>query len=151
MEAQVDELGRARRGGEDAYAIRAEMTATMKDHFGVFREEPTMQAGLEKLLLASRSAAASIGLRYAGGVFNLDLIRTLELEGMVDLALCRRPRARWRAPSRAGSHFAHRLHRRATTSDWLKHTLAHYHARGRPRLEYKPVTLGTFEPQERKY
>ena len=35
-------------------------------------------------------------------------------------------------------------------ADWLKHTMAHYTPDG-PRLDYKPVTLGTFEPQERKY
>jgi succinate dehydrogenase / fumarate reductase, flavoprotein subunit len=30
------------------------------------------------------------------------------------------------------------------------HTLAYYTPEG-PRLEHTPVTLGTFEPQERKY
>jgi succinate dehydrogenase / fumarate reductase flavoprotein subunit len=33
---------------------------------------------------------------------------------------------------------------------WLRHTMAYYTPEG-PRLEYEPVALGTFEPQERKY
>ena len=32
-----------------------------------------------------------------------------------------------------------------------QHTLAHYQADGPPRLDYKPVEMGLFEPQERKY
>jgi len=35
-------------------------------------------------------------------------------------------------------------------ADWLRHTLAHYRPEG-PRLASKPVSLGMFEPQERKY
>ena len=49
MEQKVDELG-AKTGTENAYALRAEMTVTMKEHFGLFRDEPTMKAGVEKLL-----------------------------------------------------------------------------------------------------
>src|SRR5665648_1285814 len=40
----------SRSDGEDPYAIRAEMTETMKEHFGIYREEQIMQAGLDKLL-----------------------------------------------------------------------------------------------------
>ena len=78
------------------------MTVTMKDHFGVFREEKQMREGLERLL-ALKERCATIGLRNAGGVFNLDLIRTLELEGMVDLALAVATGAVARTESR-GSH-----------------------------------------------
>ena len=77
------------------------------------------------------------------------MIRTLELEGMVDVALCVGRRARSRAPSRAARTRAPTIPTR-DDEHWLKHTLAYYTPEG-PRLEYKPVTLGTFEPQERKY
>ena len=36
--------------GEDPYEIRAEMIVTMKEHFGMFRDERQMQAGLDELL-----------------------------------------------------------------------------------------------------
>ena len=81
-------------------------------------------------------------------IFNLDLLRTLELEGMVDVALAVAAGALRRTGSR-GSHA--RTDYPARDDDaWLKHTLA-YADGADPRLEDKAVTLGTFEPQERTY
>ena len=147
VEARVAALAARGTDGEDPYAIRTEMTATMKDHFGVFREEKQMREGLERLL-ALKQRCATVGLRNAGDVFNLDLIRTLELEGMVDLALAVAAGAVARTESR-GSH-SRTDHPTRDDEAWLKHTMAYY-TPGGPRLDYKPVTLGTFEPQERKY
>jgi len=147
VEARVAALAARGADGEDSCAIRADMTTTMKDHFGVFREEKQMREGLERLL-ALKERCATIGLRTAGGIFNIDLIRTLELEGMVDLALAVATGAVARTESR-GSHSRTDCPARDDGA-WLKHTMAHY-TTGGPRLDYKPVTLGTFEPQERKY
>ena len=148
MEDLVRELGE-RKSGEDAYAIRAEMTSIMKDHFGVFRDGPTMEPGYEKLL-ALKDRLANAGLRYTGSVFNLDMIRTVELEGMLDVALAIGAGAVARKESR-GAHFRTDYNTR-DDANWLKHTLAHYQPGvAGPRLGSKPVQLGTFEPQERKY
>ena len=147
MEARVSELASRGAGGADAYAIRAEMIATTRDYFGVFREESVMRTGLETLRRL-KGRCGVVGLRNAGGVFNLDLMRTLELEGMVDLALCVAEGALARTESR-GSHSRTDYPAR-DDERWLVHTLAYYTPEG-PRLEHKPVTLGTFEPQERKY
>jgi succinate dehydrogenase / fumarate reductase flavoprotein subunit len=87
-------------------------------------------------------------LRNKSGVFNLDMIRTVELEGMVDVALATAAGALARTESR-GSHSRTDYPTRDDVN-WLKHTLAHYQPEG-PRLDSKPVTLGTFEPQERQY
>ena len=106
-----------------------------------------MREGLERLL-ALKARCATVGLRNAGGIFNVDLIRTIELEGMVDLALATAMGAVARTESR-GSHSRTDFPVR-DDAEWLKHTMAHYTPDG-PRLDYKPVTLGTFEPQERKY
>jgi succinate dehydrogenase / fumarate reductase, flavoprotein subunit len=146
-EARVAALAGRGADGEDPYAIRLDMTVTMKDHFGVFREENQMREGLERLL-ALKARCATVGLRNAGGVFNVDLIRTVELEGMVDLALAAAMGAVARTESR-GSHSRTDFPAR-DDAGWLKHTMAHYTPDG-PRLDYRPVTLGTFEPQERKY
>ncbi len=139
----------ANTGAEDSYALRAEMTETMKEHFGVFRDEATMKAGVEKLV-SVKGRVANIGLRWTGSVFNLDMIRTLELEGMVDLALAVAMGAVARTESR-GAHFRTDYNKRDDVN-WLKHTMAYYQpdASG-PRFDSKPVTLGPFEPQERKY
>ena len=147
IERRVADLVARGADGVDPYAVRAGMTATMKDHFGVFREDGQMRVGLERLTLLKERCAA-IGLRHAGGVFNLDLMRTLEIEGMVDLALTVACGAIARTESR-GSH----ARTDATARDdaeWLKHTVATSAEEG-PRLDYRPVTLGAFEPKERVY
>ena len=147
MEARVQELAARGADGADPYAIRAEMIATTRDYFGVFREDSVMRTGLE-ILRRLKERCSQIGLRNAAGVFNLDLMRTLELEGMVDLSLCVAEGALARTESR-GSHSRTDFPAR-NDEQWLKHTLAYYTPEG-PRLEYVPVTLGPFEPQERKY
>ncbi len=147
--AQVEELA-ARAGApdaEDPYAIRTGMTTTMKEHFGVFREASVMQVGLDTMV-ELKQRVKKIGLRHAGGVFNLDMIRTVELEGMVDVALGIAAGALERTESR-GSHSRTDFLER-DDAQWLKHTLA-FHTPDGPRLDYKAVTLGMFEPQERKY
>jgi succinate dehydrogenase / fumarate reductase flavoprotein subunit len=146
-EARVRELASRGTAGAAAYAIRAEMVATTRDYFGVFREDSVMRTGLE-ILRRLKERCSQIGLRNAAGVFNLDLMRTLELEGMVDLALCVAEGALARTESR-GSHSRTDCPVR-DDEHWLVHTLAYYTPEG-PRLEHAPVTLGTFEPQERKY
>jgi succinate dehydrogenase/fumarate reductase flavoprotein subunit len=148
MEQKVEEFG-ARKGTENVYALRAEMTVAMKDHFFLFRDEATMKAGLAKLY-SVKERVKNIGLRWTGAVFNVDMIRTMEFEGMLDMALCVAEGALIRKESR-GAHFRTDYNTR-NDADWLKHTLAYYQPNTpQPRLDYKPVTLGYFELQERKY
>jgi succinate dehydrogenase / fumarate reductase flavoprotein subunit len=114
-----------------------------------FRDEPTMMVGLERLV-DIKDRVGKIGLRWTGSVFNVDMIRTYELEGMVDVALAVAQGALVRQESR-GAHFRTDFNTR-DDANWLKHTLAFYRPEGAgPRLDWKPVTLGTFELQERKY
>ena len=148
LEQKIEKLA-STTGTEDAYALRAEMTKAMKDHFFLFRDEATMKAGLEKVM-SVKERVKNIGLRWTGSVFNVDMIRTVEFEGMVDLALCVCLGAMERKESR-GAHFRTDFNTR-DDKNWLKHTLAYYQAdKAVPRLEFKPVTLGPFELQERKY
>jgi succinate dehydrogenase / fumarate reductase, flavoprotein subunit len=148
MEDKVDALANAS-PTEDAYKLRNEMALITRDHFGVFRDAPTMKAGLDKLLEV-KARSKNVGLRVSSGVFNLDMIRTLDLESMIDVALCMAAGALNRTESR-GAHFRTDFNKR-NDADWLKHTLAHYRPdEAGPRLDFKPVTLGTFEPQERVY
>jgi len=135
--------------GEDPYAIRDAMTTIMKDKFGIFRDAATMQEGLDALL-ALKERIPRLRLKYAGGPFNLDMIRTTELEGMLDLAIATASGALARTESR-GSHARTDFPTR-NDADWLKHTLAHYRpGEAQPLLDYRAVELGLFEPQERKY
>ena len=147
VQARVDRLARAD-ASEDAYDIRAEMVDTMKLNFGIFREARQMQEGVDKLL-ALKERLPRIGLRHAGGAFNLDMIRTIELEGMLDVAIATAVGAFKRTESR-GSH-ARTDYPNRDDARWLEHTLALYRSDGPPELQSAPVALGMFEPQERKY
>lgn len=87
-------------------------------------------------------------LRYHGRTFNQDLMRALELEGMLDVAEIVAMGAVAREESR-GSHY--RMDFKARDDEkWLKHTLARFTPEG-PRLEYSPVTITNYPPVERKY
>jgi len=147
VQARVDRLTRSA-ASDDAYAIRADMIDIMKTHFGIFREARQMQEGIDKLF-ALKERLPSIGLRHAGGVFNLDMIRTIELEGMLDVALATAVGAFRRTESR-GSH-ARTDYPNRDDEHWLSHTLATWRPGGPPVLSAAPVGLGMFEPQERKY
>jgi succinate dehydrogenase / fumarate reductase flavoprotein subunit len=147
LERRVRTLASRGAEGEDPYVIRAQMNRVMKEHFGVFREDGVMRSGLEKLELL-KERCAELGLRHAVGAFNLDLVRTVELEGMVDVSLAVAAGAIRRTESR-GSHARTDFPGR-DDARWLSHTLA-YLSDGRPQLADKPVSLGTFEPQERTY
>ena len=148
VQAAVDELA-GREGSEDAYAVRTEMTEVMRRHYGIYRDEATMKDGVDRLL-ALKERLKKAKLRHTGGVWNLDMIRTMELEGMLDVALATASGALVRTESR-GSHARTDFETR-DDERWLRHTLAYRRPDGGPpRLDYKPVEMGLFEPQERKY
>jgi len=147
VQATVDELA-GREGSEDAYVVREEMTEIMRTHYGIYRDEAAMKTGVDELL-ALKERLKKAKLRHTGGVWNLDMIRTMELEGMLDVALATASGALVRTESR-GSHARTDFETR-DDERWLKHTLAFYQADGPPKLDYKPVEMGLFEPQERKY
>ena len=147
LEHQIDEIA-GREGSEDAYVIRTEMTDTMRYHFGIYREKGKMQEGLDKLL-ALKERLKKAKLRHTGGVWNIDMIRTAELEGMLDVALATASGALARTESR-GSH-ARTDSGTRDDATWLKHTMATYQPEGPPTLDYRPVEMGLFDPEERKY
>ena len=147
LEAEIAAVA-ARPGTEDAYAIRTEMTDVMRYHFGIYREEARMKEGIE-MLSALRRRLKSAKVRFTGRVWNLDMMRTMELEGMLDVATATACGALAREESR-GSHARTDFPER-DDAQWLRHTLSHYRGDELPQLEYEPVEMGLFEPQERKY
>ena len=144
----VAELAARGADGADPYAIRAEMIATMNE---LLRHLPRGGGHAHRpgeRCAASRSAAAHRPAQ-----------RRRRLQPRPDA----HPRARGhgrprpvRRRGRAGAHrvarlaLAHRLLRRATTSTGSCTRWPTTPPEG-PRLEHAPVTLGIFEPQERKY
>ncbi|GAB4245279.1 MAG: FAD-binding protein [Thermoleophilia bacterium] len=146
VEQDVAELA-GRKGGEDPYEMRRRVTGLMDDCVQVFRE----RQGLERAVATLRDLREryrAVGVRASGMVFNLDLLRVLELERMLDVALAGAAGALAREESR-GAHTRLDFPRR-DDEKWLVHTVARWSEEG-PRLEYKPVVIDQFEPQERTY
>ena len=81
-------------------------------------------------------------------VYNLDLIRALELEEMIELSEVIVASALNREESR-GSHVRFDFPKRDDVR-FLKHTLA-YRTPDGPRIEFSDVKITKYQPEERKY
>lgn len=132
---------------QSAAALRAELQAAMMDDCGVYRSE----AGLKKVqakIVECRARYAGVGVADKGKQFNTELLEALELENLIDLAECTVASAIARKESR-GAHAREDFPKR-DDAQFLKHTLATKTPSG-VALDYKPVVITKFQPQERKY
>ena len=134
-------------GQERLVTLRDTMAETMTDQVGIFREEKPMQEALAAIQ-DLRVRYRRVGVDAKNRKFNLDLLRTIELGGMLDAAEAMVAGALARKESR-GAHSRRDFGKR-DDANWMKHTLAHYTPDG-ARLEYEPVTKTKWEPEERKY
>jgi succinate dehydrogenase / fumarate reductase flavoprotein subunit len=154
----VSELERIRtqKGSEKAVKIRNEMQAVMMDNVGVFRTEAMIQTAVNKVAeLKQRFCRVQIDDK--GQRFNTDLLETFELGCLLDLAEATAASALNRQESR-GAHARDDFQQR-DDANWLKHTFIRYTGAetmeptrmGATAIDYKPVTITRFQPQERKY
>ena len=144
--AHVDEV-LARKGDQDLYALRQELRGAMDKHVGVYRSGEGLAQALDTVReIKERAARAPV--EDKSRVYNSNLFHALELENLLELAEVTVAGALAREESR-GAHsrrdFTHR-----DDDTWMRHTLAWRTGDG-PRLEYKPVTITTWKPVERKY
>lgn len=145
--ARIDALRGKQKGGEKLSHIRTEMQNTMEDGCGVYREQASMAATVRQIAQL-RGRYADLALDDSSMVFNTELIAALELGNMLDVAEALVNSAVHRQESR-GAH----TRKDFTTRDdqnFLYHTLCYFDPAG-PRLDKKSVTLGKWEPEERKY
>ena len=135
-------------GKEKAAQIGRELRKVMADDVGVFRTEEALGNAVEKVK-ELRERFTQVRVNDTGHVFNTELLNTWELGNMLDLALVTSVSALERKESR-GAHAREDFPRRNDT-EWLKHTLAYMDEFGRVRLDYKPVKITQFSPQDRVY
>jgi succinate dehydrogenase / fumarate reductase, flavoprotein subunit len=133
--------------GERAAAIRADLQSAMDARAGVYRTEALlgeMQVELESL----RRRYEQVWVQDTSRGYNTDLLETVELGFLLDLAEALVVSARARTESRGG-HFREDFPVR-DDENWLRHTLALKAGDG-VKLDYKPVTITRYQPMERKY
>ncbi|AFZ03392.1 succinate dehydrogenase/fumarate reductase flavoprotein subunit [Calothrix sp. PCC 6303] len=127
--------------------IREAFQDCMTEYCGVFRTEELMQQGLEKLQ-EFQQQYSQIYLDDKGTHWNTELIEALELRSLMLVGKMIMTSANKRKESR-GAHFREDFPQR-DDSNFLRHTFAYYSAAGID-IQYVPVNVGMFEPQERKY
>jgi len=135
-------------GGKERIAtIRQEMQKAIEEGAGIYRNEEEMKKTCNTLRQL-RERFPNIAIEDKGNVFNTQLIAALELDFMLDVAEAVAHSALNRKESR-GSHTRTDFPKR-DDQNFLKHTLAHRTPQG-PRIEYLPVTITRWQPEERKY
>ena len=134
-------------GEESPYQIKTELRQTMDKYVGVFRTGEGLQKALDKVM-ELRNRFKKVHIKDKSRVYNTDLITTLEVQNLLDLAQVMITGALAREESR-GAH-ARRDFPKRDDDKWLKHTLAFCTPEG-PKLDYKPVNITTWKPIERKY
>jgi len=143
---RIKELkGRAK--GERADSVRRSLQAVMMEHCASFRTAE----GLDLALSAVRDLKEQykkVIVDDKGTRFNTDLMETMELRGLLDLAEAIVVSAGFRQESR-GAHFREDYPDR-DDRNWLKHSLVRRTEEG-PGVSYKPVAVTRFQPKPRKY
>jgi len=139
-------LGRSK--GERPWSIRDELAVTMHENFGVFRREDQMVHQGE-IVAALRDRYESVVVDDKGDVFNTDLTQALELGFLLELADSMVVSGLARRESR-GAHARPYDYPDRDDENYMKHTIVRS-VDGRPELEWRPVTVTKWQPQERKY
>jgi succinate dehydrogenase/fumarate reductase flavoprotein subunit len=137
-----------RREGERPWQIRDELAKTMHENFGVFRRENQMKEQ-ERIVGYLRERYEQVVVDDKGEVFNNDLTQALELGFLLELAECMVVAGIERKESR-GAHARPYDYPERDDEDFMRHTTVRWVA-GQPVLDWKPVTVTKWQPQERTY
>ncbi|MDQ3890409.1 MAG: FAD-binding protein [Actinomycetota bacterium] len=137
-----------REEGERPHAIRDEMAGTMHENFGVFRREEQMREQGE-IIERLRERYDQVLVDDRGTVFNNDLTQALELGFLLELAACMVEAGLARKESR-GAHARPYDFPDRDDENYMRHTLVVWEDGG-PKLEWAPVRVTRWQPQERKY
>jgi succinate dehydrogenase/fumarate reductase flavoprotein subunit len=137
----------SKNGPENHADIREEMRQTMITKVGIYRERKAMDEALAKIQ-ELKARYKNITVQSKGRSYNLELIRAIEMEGMLDVAEAIIVGAIKREESR-GAHSRLDFKER-DDEKFLRHTIATYTPKG-PQLTYTPVKITKYKPEARRY
>ncbi len=135
-------------GTERVSTIRKELQDSMMDNASVFRTEELLRKQVG-ILDELKARYREIGVEDKGKLFNTELMEAVELGFLLDNAEQLVHAALNRTESR-GAHSREDFLER-DDEQWLRHTLVYREDDGSIRIDYKPVTLGYYEPKPRVY
>ncbi len=134
--------------GERPHAIRDEMARTMHENFGVFRREDQMRREGE-IVGRLRERFERVVVDDKGSVFNNDVTQALELGFLLELAACMIEAGLARKESR-GAHARPYDYPDRDDENYMRHTIVRWRD-GAPDLDWAPVRVTKWQPQERTY
>jgi succinate dehydrogenase / fumarate reductase flavoprotein subunit len=135
------------KGDNDPFEIKRELWAIMDRDAYVFRNEAGLTEGLKAVRdLIERST--KITIQEKGNVYNQNLLASLEMKNLVELAEVVMKGALERRESR-GSHFRTDYPKR-DDDNYLKHTIAQK-VGNEVKISYVPVTMTKWKPEPRVY
>jgi succinate dehydrogenase / fumarate reductase flavoprotein subunit len=134
-------------GTENPAVLRHELRILMDKHAGVYRTGESMKEGLAKIA-ELKQRFRQITIQDKSRIYNTNLIQALETENMLDLAEVLLIAGLARQESR-GAHSRTDFPKRDDAT-FLAHSMITYTG-GPPKVAYKPVTITTWKPVERKY
>jgi succinate dehydrogenase / fumarate reductase flavoprotein subunit len=146
-EAQVAEIMGRSNPGRRVSEIRRELGDTMDKYVAVFRDAEGLNTALETVKRL-KEEYASCYIDDKGSIFNQDVLGALELGYMLDCAECTCIAAIHRTESR-GAQFRTDFPER-NDEEWLKHITVSANGSA-PAIDYAPVTITHWQPEERKY
>ena len=141
-------LGRSRQGGERLASVREDLLQIMEERAGIFRDGAGLQAGLSQVE-ELRGRYAEVALDDRSLTFNTELTHYLELENLLDVGETILRSALERTESR-GAH-QRTDHSERDDEDFLAHSLCYREEDGASRVEFEPVTITRWSPEERHY
>jgi succinate dehydrogenase / fumarate reductase flavoprotein subunit len=134
--------------GERPWRIRDELAQTMHENFGVFRRERQMEEQ-GRIVGYLRERYESVVVEDKSEVFNNDLTQALELGFLLELADCMVVSGVARKESR-GAHARPDDYPDRDDENYMRHTIVRW-VGDRPVLDWKPVTVTKWQPEERTY
>ncbi|MCL6271128.1 succinate dehydrogenase flavoprotein subunit [Sansalvadorimonas sp. 2012CJ34-2] len=136
--------------GEKVADVRRDLQSIMQLHFGVFREETSMQEGLQKLD-ELKGRLEKTHLADKSQAFNTARIEALELDNLYEVAYATAVSAFERKESR-GAH-ARNDYQERDDENWLKHSLYFPNEKrvGKRDVNFAPKTMEAFPPKARTY
>lgn len=137
--ARLDKI-RHSKGKKPTSQIRDEMQDIMQQHAAVFREEGTLQEGLEKIEKNYKSYD-EIAITDRGMIWNSDLVEALELDNLRSQAVVTLACALNRQESRGAQ--AREDYPDRDDKNWHKHSIAWISDKGKVKIDYRPVHMNT--------
>ena len=135
-------------GTEPTHSIRTELQEEMWDKVSVSRDDEGLGHALKSIDgLKQRYARSRV--KDQSKIFNTELVEHMELGYLLDMAEATTVSAIARTESRGGHYRAD--HELREDEHWMKHTFITLTGDGETEIGYKDVTLGRYEPVERKY